>query len=120
MAVSETYFTRVVKKLSFVGAGEKIFKTKEPESDDKLTTIHPEDLTILDVNQFFNGIFINNVSTFNCYFSVSDKIVASPSAVDQVQILLPNDGAFFEVGNYDTLRVYLGGAGDIYITLFSQ
>ena len=112
-----THLSNVTKKLTFGGPGEQILVLNDPSDTNALVTVEQDGTTPLTVNQVFNGIFINNISDFSCYFSLNPNIAAAPGAVDNVMLAIANDGMSVIAG-FSTLRIYLAGAGSIYVTLF--
>ena len=109
--------TSVTKKITWSASGEKVFVFNNPNDTNAFESVKYDGVTVEKLNQTFKGIFVNNVSDYACYFTANPNITAGPAAVDEVMVALKGDGIRIDIGLSD-LRIYLAGAGDVYITLY--
>jgi hypothetical protein len=118
---ADTFYKNVTKRLNFVGAGEEILVFNDLDDPNAEQVLSSKDgTTMLDVCQSFNRIVVINTSASeNCYFSLYKNIVASDTATDQVMCVLPSQTLEVKLP-FTAVRVYLGAAGVVYVSAFSQ
>jgi len=109
----------VFKKIVWgpVDPNEKILEFNNPDSPNAVGYINPSDNTAITLNQTFKAFSILNDTLVDLFVSPHIHVPAIDTAVNGVFIVLPGERISLELG-VAALRVYLNGAGSIYLTLY--
>jgi hypothetical protein len=117
--MANTFVPVVIKKINFAATGEEILVFNDPD-DANATSGYDENGEAIVLKQKFSSVLLKNTSANQGYFSISKGIAASASATEGVMPLDAESSVVLSVSTgFNSLRIYLADAGDVYITLIA-